>query len=128
MEPHEFDHHARHDPPLAAFVRTVAEEAAQEITISEPQRFVTVTGADLLVGLVAYALYRWAKDYFDHRRALGEVDIAKQQTQLINDLVSAGFPPKDAQATTVALLKNIATRSADDPVFSTLRGLLGKRK
>jgi hypothetical protein len=44
---------------------------------------VTVTGADLFVGLVAYALYRWAKDYFDHRRAQGEIDIAKQQTQLI---------------------------------------------
>ena len=79
-------------------------------------------------GLVAYALYRWAKDYFDQRRALAETDIAKQQTQLITDLVSTGFPPKDAQATTVALLKHIATRSADDPIFATVRGLLGKGK
>jgi hypothetical protein len=96
MEPHEFDHYVRHDPPLDAFVRTVATEAAQELTLNEPQRFMTVTGTDLLMGLAAYALCRWAKDYFDQRRALVETDIAKQQTQLINDLVPAGFPPKDA--------------------------------
>ncbi len=97
MEPHQFDYHARQDPQLAAFMRTVAEDAARDLTLSEPQRFVTVTGADLLIGLVAYALYRWAKDYFDQRRALAETDIASQQTQLISDLIAAGFPPKDQQ-------------------------------
>ena len=128
MESHQFDHHARQDPHLAAFMRSVAEEAVRDLTLSEPQRFVTVTGADLLIGLVAYAAYRWTKDYFDQRRAQGELDLATQQTQLITDLVTAGFPRKDAQATVVALLKNIATRSADDPVLTTMRGLLGKGK
>ena len=81
---------------------------------------------DLLLGLVAYALYRLAKDYLDHRRALHEVDIAEQQAQVIADLFDAGFPPKDARATAVALLKGIAKRTGDDPVLKKALAMAGK--
>lgn len=127
MDAIEFDQHARQDPQLMAFLREVAEDVAQQISVEEPQRF-AVTGVDILLGLVAYALYRWAKDYFDHRRALQEIDIAKQQSQLIKGLIEDGFPPKDAQATAMALLKGIAKRTEDDPALKTARAFVGKGK
>jgi hypothetical protein len=128
MDAMHFEQQARQDPYLSLFLREVAEDTAQQISIAEPQRFVTVTGVDLLLGLVAYALYRWAKDFFDHRRALNEITIAEQQAQLIKDLVEDGFPPKDAQATAVALFKGIAKRTEDDPALKTVRTLIGKGK
>jgi hypothetical protein len=124
MDATEFEQHARQDPQVRAFLREVAEEVAQQISVEEPQRF-AITGVDILLGLAAYALYRWAKDYFDRRRALHEVDIAKQQVQLIEGLMADGFPAKDAQATAVALLKGIARRTADDPALETARALVG---
>ena len=128
MDGLQFEQQAREDPHLSAFLREVAEDAAQHIAVEEPQRFVTVTGVDLLLGLVAYALYRLAKDYLDHHRALHEVDIAKQQAQVITDLIDAGFPPKDAQATAVALLKGIAKRTGDDPVLKKALAMAGKTR
>jgi hypothetical protein len=71
MDAATFEQHARQDPQLEAFLREVAQDVAQQISIEEPQRF-AVTGVDILLGLAAYALYRWVKDYFDHRRALHE--------------------------------------------------------
>ena len=126
MDGRQFEQQAREDPHISAFLREVAEDAAQHIAVEEPQRFVTVTGVDLLLGLVAYALYRLTKDYLDHRRALHEVDIARQQAQVIADLIDAGFPPKDAQATAVALLKGIAKRTVDDPVLKKALAMAGK--
>jgi hypothetical protein len=121
-----FEQQATTDPQLQAFLHEVAENVAHEIAVDEPQRS-AVTGVDILLSLVAYALYRWAKDYFDHRRALRELDIATQQAQLIEDLIKAGFPRKDAQATAIALLKGVATRTADDPALATARPLVGRR-
>jgi hypothetical protein len=126
MDATAFEQHARQDPQLEAFLREVAEDVAQQISIEEPQRF-AVTGVDILLGLAAYALYRWAKDYFDHRRALHEIDVAKQQVQLIEGLIADGFPLKDAQATAAALLKGIAKRTGDDPALQTARTLASRR-
>ena len=126
MDSLQFEQQARQDPHISAFLREVAEDAAQDISVEEPQRFVTVTGVDLLLDLVAYALYRLAKDYLDNRRALHEVDIAKQQAQVIADLIDAGFPPKDAQAAASALLKGVAKRTGDDPVLKKALAMVGK--
>jgi hypothetical protein len=54
------------------------------------------------------------------------VDIAKQQAQVIADLIDAGFPPKGARATAVALLKGIAKRTVDDPVLKKALAMAGK--
>jgi hypothetical protein len=125
MDAIEFEQHAGTDPEIRAFLREVAEDVAQQVSVEEPQRF-AVTGVDILLGLAAYALYRWAKDYFDHRRALHEIDVAKQQAQLIESLITAGFPAKDAQAAAVALLKGIAGRAVDDSALKTARALVGE--
>ena len=49
MDGLQFEQQARQDPHISAFLREVAEDAAQDIAVEEPQRFVTVTGVDLLV-------------------------------------------------------------------------------
>jgi len=49
MDSLQFEQQARQDPHISAFLREVAEDAAQDIAVEEPQRFVTVTGVDLLV-------------------------------------------------------------------------------
>ncbi len=126
MDATQFAQRAEQDPSLKAFLRQVGEEAGKEVSVEEPQRYVTVTGVDILITLAAYALYRWLKDYFDHRRALNEAEILREQEQVIAALITDGYPPQDAQAVTVALLKQIAKRNADDPVLTTAAGLLGK--
>jgi len=111
---------------LSAFLREVAEETAQQVSLEEPQSYITVTGVDLLFTVSAYALFRWAKDAFDHRRALNEAEIARQQEQLIAALIQDGFPPDKAQAVVTTLLKNIAVRTQDDPAIKKALSLLGK--
>ena len=82
MDVMHFEQHARQDPQLCAFLQEAAVDAAQQLSITKPQRFATVTGVDLLFGLVAYTLYRLAKDALDHRRALNETYIAKYKSPL----------------------------------------------
>lgn len=126
MDATQFTQHTKQDAQLNAFLEEIAEDASKQIGIEEPQRFLTVTGVDILIAIAAYALYRWLTDYFDHRRALQEADILKQQEQIIAALIKDGFPPKDAQAVTVVLLKRIARRAADDPVLKAAAWLIGK--
>ncbi len=45
MDAMQFEQQARQDPHLCTFLREVAEDTVQQISVAEPQRFVTVTGA-----------------------------------------------------------------------------------
>src|SRR5207244_12561223 len=102
------------------------EEAAEQTMVEEPQRF--GLGSEMLFGAIAYALYRWLKDFFDHQRSLREAELLLQQGEVIAALVREGFPPQQAQAVVVSLLKGIAKRSADDPALKTALKLLGMDK
>jgi len=126
MDATQFAQQARQDPHLNAFLQEIAADVAGQVAGDEPQRYFTVTGADILVTVVAYALYRWLKDYFDHRRALHEAEILGRQQQVIAALIRDGFQPKEAQAVTQALLRRIAQRTADDPLLKAAAGLVGK--
>ena len=126
MDATSFTEHAKLDPPLAGFLKAVAEDAGGQLQVQEPQRYIAIGGADILIAVAAYALYRYLKDYFDRRRALNEVEIARQQERLIAALIEDGFPPDQAQVVAGALLKQIAERGADDPALKTATGLLGK--
>lgn len=126
MDATQFAQRAKEDPQLNAFLKEIAEDVAKQVPAEEAQRYITVTGVDILIAVAAYALYRWLKDYFDHRRALKEAEILKQQEQVIAALIKDGFPPNDARAVTVALLKRIAQRSAEDPVLKAAAVLVGK--
>ena len=126
MNAKEFTQAAKHEPQLNAFLEEIAKELASRVPHDEAQRYVTVTGVDVLIAIGAYALYRWLKDYFDHRRALNEAEILKQQETIVSALIKDGFPPKEAKAVTVALLKGIARRNSDDIVLRTAVRLMGK--
>lgn len=126
MDAMQFEQQVKDDPQLYTFVQEMAGDVAKQTALEEPQRFVTVSGADLLFGLVAYALFRWLKDYFDNRRALNEAEIIKQQALVIEALIEAGFPPKDARTAVITLLKNVSSRAAADPVLKKALALLGK--
>src|SRR5215813_7357244 len=126
MSAKQYIQSAQEDPQLLLFLKEVAENASKESSIEEPEHYITVTGVDILIAITAYALYRWLKDYFDRHRALNEVEIVEQQKQIIAGLIQDGFPPKDAHGVTVALLKQVAQRSADDPILKTMANLIRK--
>jgi hypothetical protein len=84
--------------------------------IDTPGRY-AITGAEVLLAMATYALYRLVKDRLDHHRALGEIELARKQAEIVVGLVDAGFPPELAQATTTALLENVRGKTADDPAI-----------
>lgn len=126
MNTTQFEQHALEDPDLHAFLNEVSKEAATQISPHKQEQFITVTGVDLLFTLGAYALYRWANDYFNHRRALQEIEILDQQTRVVAALIKDGFPPEQAQAAAAALLSNIAKRTEDDPALKKVLALVGR--
>lgn len=67
---------------------------------------------------VAYFLFRWAKDWFDHKRAVNETSIAERRVALINSLVEGGWPVSVAEAVVSSCFNNIAQRTKDDPVLA----------
>jgi hypothetical protein len=100
-----------------------------QASVEQPEKYVTVTGFDFLAVVAAYALFRWAKDFFDHRRARNETELARQRLDLIQALTEQdGLPPKEAQAVVAALLKSIEKRTEDDPALRKTLALLGKDK
>jgi len=124
MEAEEFMQQAEQDAALSAFLRSVAQQAGQEIQAEQPGQY--FTGAEALLGLAAYAFYRWLKEYFDQRRALNEVEVARQQAGLIHELIQDGFKTADAQAVAAALLQRLAARGQGDPLLDFAAKLLGK--
>jgi hypothetical protein len=126
MDAKQFTQEAKQESQLNTFLKEIAEDVANKAPRDETQRYVTVTGVDVLISVAAYAFYRWIKDYFDHRRALNEAEILKQQERIISALIKDGFPPREAKAVTATLLKRIAQRNADDIVLRTAARLAGK--
>jgi hypothetical protein len=124
MDAVQFQQRAREDERLRTFLDGVAADAAQEgeVEAEEPQRF--VTGTEFLFAVAAYALYRWLKDFFDHRRALDDAALLERQEQVIAALIQDGFPPKEARATVLALHKALTDRGGDDPALKAARVLL----
>jgi hypothetical protein len=57
---------------------------------------------------------------------LPKPQIVERQKQIIAELIRDGFSPKDAHGVTVALLKKVAQRSADDPILKRATNLIGK--
>jgi hypothetical protein len=97
MDAAQFTQYAQQDPRLNAFLQEIAADVADQVPLEEPQRYITVAGVDILIAVAAYALYRWLKDYFDHRRALNEAEILRQQEQVVAALVKDGFTAKEAK-------------------------------
>jgi hypothetical protein len=125
MDALEFQQQAATDPALLAFLHEVADEVSRESDLEGPASY-PITGVDLLFAVAAYAAFRFLKDYFDQRRGKMEAQLLEHQEKVIAALVADGFPPKEARATVVALLKGIAKRTDDDPAFKAARAILKK--
>lgn len=125
MDAMQFTQRAKEDPHLCAFLKEVAEEVDKQISVEKPGAF-GITGVDILFGVAAYALYRFVKDYLDHRRAVREAEILKKQAEVIAALTKEKIPPEMAKTTVVELLERIAKRTADDPVLKKAFNLVGK--
>lgn len=80
---------------------------------------------DVLIAVATYALFRWAKDYFDNKRAENETAIAERRVRITKGLVSDGFAPDQAEAVTEGLLAQIAKRTEDDSVLQKAVALVG---
>jgi hypothetical protein len=116
MDPKQFTERAIEDNQINLLLTEVAQGISGRVSIDEQQRFI-LGGADILIGIAAYALYRWLKDYFDHRRGMNETEILAQRTEIIAGMVRDGFKPEEAAAIVDKLLENIAKRGADDPTL-----------
>jgi hypothetical protein len=123
MDASQFVELAGRDPEVAKFIKEVAANATGHVEAETPRSY-TLTGADFLIGIAAYALYRWLKDHFDHRRSMNETEVVREQTQIIGELIKEGVEPEAAQAVTVALLDQIAKRGVDDPMLNKAAGIV----
>ncbi|HLK59260.1 MAG TPA: hypothetical protein VKU00_22060 [Chthonomonadaceae bacterium] len=124
MDEMEFQTQAKADPQLQPLLEEIAREMAEMDAEAETRQF--ATGLEPYIGVAVYVLYRWAKDYFDKRRALNEVEIAQQQLELTGKLVAEGWPKEKAHAAVASTLKAIAKRTEDDSVLKRAQTLIGK--
>jgi hypothetical protein len=127
MDAKEFEEIAREHPQIQALLQEVVDEVDSQIALVDTERLI-FPGDEVLIGIAAYALFRWTKGYLDHRRALNEVEVLRQQQQVIAALIQDGFSPEQAQAVVAALLGNIARRSGDDPALKAAFALIGERE
>lgn len=124
MDFSQFEQQATEDTQVSALVQEVAGELGSQVPTDGTGRYV-VGVDDVLISLAAYALFRWAKDYFDYKRAQNETEIAERRARIIQGLVADGFEPEKAEAVTEGLFKQIAKRTEDDPVLQKAVKLIG---
>lgn len=111
MNPDEFQNFTFSELPLRELVLQTAKDSGLH---AEPQKF--ATGLEPFAIWVCYALFRWSKLIFDARQRQLELDIIKQQSELINQLVSDGWKREQAHKVVTALLDGLSTRQ-NDPAF-----------
>ena len=123
MDPKEFTEHAKTNHQINLLLTEVAQAISSQVSIDEPQHY-SLGGTDIIIGIAAYALYRWLKDYFVHRRALNEQEILRQREPVIAALIHDGFEPDKASIVVNTLLENIAKRSANDPALQIANNII----
>ncbi len=83
-------------------------------------------GFGVIISLVSYVLFRWAKDTLDHRRSLLNVVIVKQHIQIVQDLVDSDWPRDIAEPLVEHCFDAIYKRDKDDPVIKKLLAIAVK--
>jgi hypothetical protein len=129
MDAHDFPQLASADESLRKFLQDVAAEASPHVETVPPQQYATIGGLDFLGMVAAYALFRWCKIYLDHRRQQSELDLARQQLQIVREVAEQdGLPADKVRPVVEKLLDKISKRSADDPALQAALKLIGKGK
>jgi hypothetical protein len=103
---------------LADYLDEVAQEADQD-QIHDRSAALT-----LLFGVAAYAMYRMAKNYFDHERGLGEAELRELMLDQVEALVKEKWPRDKALAAVQAVSKDVASLRPDSPALKAALALL----
>jgi hypothetical protein len=117
MDADQFRQHAELDQVLADYLDEVAQEAD-----ADPARRSVALG--MLFGVAAYALYRLAKNYFDHQRGLDEAELRQLMLEQVEALIQSGWTRAKALDAVQKVSKDVASLRADSPALKASLALL----
>jgi hypothetical protein len=99
------------------------DEVAQKADADQADR---TMGIEALFAVAAYALYRLAKNYCDHQRALAEAELRDQMLDQVEGLVQRGWNRDKALASVLQVSKEISTLRSDSAIVKAAMTILGK--
>lgn len=119
MDAEAFRKQAELNQELADYIDEVAQE-------TDPEQANRTILFDAIFAVAAYALYRMAKNYFDHKRGLIEAELTQKMLDQVDSLVQKGWSKDKALAAVQSVSKNIATLRSDSPALKAALDLLAK--
>jgi hypothetical protein len=119
MDADEFLKQAELNRELADYIDEVAQE-----TDPEQANRAALFGAVFVVA--AYALFRLAKNHFDHKRGLIEAELSQKMLDQVDGLVQKGWSKEKALAAVQSVSKNIASLRTESPVLKAAIDLVTK--
>lgn len=117
MNPEQFRKQAELNQTVADYL----DEVAQGANSVQADRSMAL---GMLFGVAAYALYRLAKNYFDHQRGLDEAELRQQMLEEVETLVGSGWDREKALAAVLNVTKEVATLRPDSPALKAALALL----
>src|SRR5208282_328532 len=93
-----FRQRAELNQELADYLDEVAQAA-------DPEQSQRTMGLAALFAVAAYALYRLAKNHFDHQRGLSESELRQEMLDQVEALVKAGWTREKALAAVLRVNK-----------------------
>jgi hypothetical protein len=79
-----------------------------------------------LFGAAAYAVYRMAKNYFDHQRGLGEAELRELMLEQVEELVRQGWGREKALEAVLKISKDVASLRPENPIVKAALSLLNR--
>lgn len=119
MDATQFRQAAERNETLADYLDEVAQGA-------EPDEARRSTVATALFGVAAYAVYRWAKNYFDHHRGLEEADLRQMMLAQVEELVRQGWGRDKALEAVLKISKDVASLRPENPIVKAALSLLNR--
>jgi hypothetical protein len=121
MDADRFRTSAELNQDLADYLDGVAQAA-------DPEQAHRSAGLTLLFIPAAYALYRLAKNHFDHQRGLSEEELRQKMLDQVDTLVKGGLTHDKALAAVLKVSKDVATLREDSPILKAALELLKSSK
>jgi hypothetical protein len=117
MNPEEFRKQAELNQELADYMDEVAQA-------TDPEQANRTILFDAIFAVTAYALFRMAKNYFDHKRGLDESDLRQKMLDQVDGLVQKGWGRDKALAAVQSISRDVATLRPDSPVLKATLDLM----
>jgi hypothetical protein len=121
MDAELFCQRAQLTPGLNDYLDEVAAKAEAATTDQEKGP------AALLFAVVAYALYRLAKNYLDHQRGLQAAELIEIMMQQVQILVDQGWDPKVALDTVSVISKEVSSLRTDTSELKAALAIAAER-